>query len=110
MAARRERRSGGSENRSREPAQADLPDRILSAVATWWRRYGEIPKRWLIFVAVIVLFAALDEWANDVVNRQFGTVTAHVPRPSRFERIRGPSKAEGSNGGRTPDVSASAIS
>ncbi len=43
-----------------------------------WRRYGEVPKRWLVFVAVIAVGAALDEKANYLVNTRLAEVTAQV--------------------------------
>lgn len=43
-----------------------------------WRRYGEIPKRWAIFLAVIALAVALDQRLNALVNLHLAGVTAKV--------------------------------
>ena len=43
-----------------------------------WHRYGEIPKRWAIFLAVIALAVALDQQVNALVNLHLSEVTARV--------------------------------
>lgn len=43
-----------------------------------WQRYGEIPKRWLVFAAVVVAAAILDERFNSLVNRHLAGWTAWV--------------------------------
>lgn len=50
----------------------------MDSARSLWRRYGEIPKRWLIFASVVVFAAIVDERFNSLVHTHLAGVTAQV--------------------------------
>lgn len=62
----------------RGPETLGFERKAIERARRLWRRYGEVLKGWLIFVAVIGVGAALDEKANHLVNTRFSEITAQV--------------------------------